>query len=96
MVVWQLFHLAGGSIDQTLFPETDGNTPKTGHAFNVAFAIDISDINPLALVDHERPGLFLLPGICIGMKLNRDIAGFKGIWELRHEPPLRPSGSIMT
>ena len=79
MVIRQLLHLPGGGIDQALFVKAHSDGPESGHAFDIAVALGVKDIDAFTPIHDQRALFFVCTGIGVAVEVVGDIAGFVGI-----------------
>ena len=67
-------HLRGGGLDQLLIAVAERRAPKSGHTFEVRFAVAVVDIDALAAFDDERPAFAKAGKVNVGVHQGFDIA----------------------
>ena len=70
----QLAHLPIRRIREPPLREAKGRAPEAGHAFEVAPALVVVDVNAFAARDHERTFGLHLPQVGGGMQMEREVA----------------------
>src|ERR1700722_19624267 len=76
-------HLRRRGFDQFLVAVAERRAPKPCHAFEVSLAVAVVDVDALAALEDERPGLAKTSEVDVGMYQCFDIAG-REIAERRH------------
>src|ERR1700730_7257620 len=82
----ELAHLRRRRLDQFLVAVAKRRAPQPRHGFDVRLAVGVVDIDALAALDDERPGVAKAGQIGVGMHQGLDIAG--GEIAERHDNPL--------
>ncbi len=84
MIVGQAAHLGGRRGDEAGFAEAHGDAPKARHGLDIFLAVVVVDVDAIAALDDERPGLLVFAGIGIGMEQVGDVAGLGGVRKQGH------------
>src|SRR5262249_13572347 len=79
----KLPHLRGSGFDKFFIAVTERRTPKPGHAFNIAFALGVIDVDALRPLDNERPAFAEAGEVDVGMHQRFNVAGGQ-VAERRH------------
>src|SRR5271169_5881681 len=83
----ELAHLRRRGLDQFLVAVAERRAPQPRHTFDVRLTLGVVDIDALAALEDERPGVAKAGQIGVGMHQGLDVAGGE-IAERRHENPL--------
>ncbi len=75
MVVGQLVQLLFRGVDQLSVAKTEARAPKPRHAFDIALAVLVVDIDALARLNDMRAGFSVLHGVGIWVQQGLNIAG---------------------
>src|SRR5712691_11440265 len=79
----ELAHLLGRNFNKLFVAVAERRTPEPGHAFDIALALCVVDIDAARSLDDERPAVTKAGEIDIRMHQCFDVAGGK-IAERRH------------
>ena len=84
MIIGQLLHLLARGIDKALFIKTNRDAPEARHALNVAVAMVVCDVDPLAAFNDQWTDLSVGFSVGVAVKMIGNVTCFVRIWSHIH------------
>jgi hypothetical protein len=69
----ELAHLGGGGLDKLLVAVAERGAPQARHALDIGLAVDIINVDPLGLFQHQRPDRAVGIEVRVGVDQRLDI-----------------------
>src|SRR5215467_3216922 len=79
MIKWQFAHLPYRRFDEPFLAKAKRSAEKPAQRLDVAIALVIEDVDPLAACDYQRPDPPVQADVRVRMQYMRDIARLNGV-----------------